>query len=290
METTRELPSPRRLLSRRGFLGLSAAGAAACVADAVLLEPDSLFVTREDVVCPKLPPTLDGLKICLMADFHFRPGDDDALLAKAVARANAEQADLIALPGDFADSDKSVLAPLTRELAKLRATHGVFATMGNHDGWGYGRNTTRKHFEQAGISFLINQNSQLRIRGEHLAVAGTDFVWHGKPDPAKTLKGIHQDMPVLALVHEPDYFDTMAAHRDLTLQLSGHTHGGQCKVPVAGFAPVAVAFGRKYIEGTFSCGVSRLFVTRGIGTTGIRVRFACPPELAVLTLRSGCCG
>lgn len=77
----------------------------------------------------------------------------------------------------------------------------------------------------------------------------------------------------------------MADQRDLLLQVSGHTHGGQCRLPLLGYAPVKVRYGRKYVYGGFSRGDSRLFVTRGIGTTGLRVRFACPPELAVLTLR-----
>ncbi len=117
-------------------------------------------------------------------------------------------------------------------------------------------------------------------------MAGTDFVWRGRPDLARTLKGIPADTPILALVHEPDYFDTMTAHREIMLQLSGHTHGGQCRVPLIGYAPVGVTFGRKYVYGGFSRGESHLFVTSGVGTTGPRIRFACPPELAVLTLRT----
>ena len=265
---------------------LTAAGMAGCFADAAWIEPDRLTITRQDLPCKNLPPALDGLRICLLADFHFRPGQDDELLVEAVARANEEKPDLTALAGDFADTEKSVLTPLLGELKKLKADHGIFAVMGNHDGWNAGRAVTRQHFEKAGISFLINQHSQLRIRGESLAVAGTDFVWSGRPDAARTLKGIAVGTPILALVHEPDYFDTMTAHRDIMLQLSGHTHGGQCRVPFAGYAPVGVRFGRKYVYGGFSHGNSRLFVTRGIGTTGLRVRFACPPELAVLTLRA----
>jgi predicted MPP superfamily phosphohydrolase len=143
----------------------------------------------------------------------------------------------------------------------------------------------RRSFEKAGIPFLINRNSQLRIKGDTLAVAGTDFVWLGKPDPAATLKGVAPGTPVLALVHEPDYFDVISAQRDILLQVSGHTHGGQCRVPLIGYAPAKVDFGRKYIKGAFTRGDSNLFVTSGVGTVGLRVRFACPPELAVLTLR-----
>jgi predicted MPP superfamily phosphohydrolase len=132
---------------------------------------------------------------------------------------------------------------------------------------------------------LINRNSMLRIRGEKFAIAATDHVWLGKPDPSLALRGVSPDVPVLALVHEPDYFDEMSSFRNL-LQISGHTHGGQCRVPFLDFTPAKVRHGRKYIQGPFSRGESRLFVTRGLGTTGLRVRFACPPEVALLTLRA----
>ncbi len=236
--------------------------------------------------CRRLTPGLEGLRIGLLADFHFRPDQDDELVAKVVAETRREKLDVILLAGDFLDSDPAVLAPLLGHLERLSANHGVFAVLGNHDGWNTGRAMMRREFEKAGISFLINRHSLLSIKGESLAIAGTDFVWRGQPDPARTLRGIAADTPVIAMVHEPDYFDVMTAQRDILLQVSGHTHGGQCRVPVVGYAPVTVKYGKKYNYGAFSRGDSNLFVTRGVGTTGPRIRFACPPELAILTLRA----
>jgi len=279
-------PGKHGIVTRRNFLRLMAAGAAGAFADAMWIEPGWLTVTRCDVSCKRLPSGLDGLRIGLLADLHFEPDRDDALIEEAVAYINAEKLDLLLLGGDYVSSSSSVLAPLARILTNAKASHGVFAVMGNHDGWNAGHPLTRRIFEKSGISFLINQNSHLHLRGEKLAVSGTDFVWLGKPDPQATLKGIARDTPVLALVHEPDYFDDMTARRDITLQVSGHTHGGQCRVPVAGYAPAKVKYGEKYIYGHHATGNSNLFVTRGIGTSGLRVRFACPPELAILTLRA----
>lgn len=272
--------------TRRNALRLITAGAAASLINASWIEPGRLSVTRHDRLLKQLPPALDGLRIGLLADFHFRPEQDAELLDKVVAQVRREKLDLIALTGDFISGDPRVLAPLLASLEKMSATHGVFAVMGNHDGWGGNPATIKRQFEKAGISFLINQHSLLAIRGESLAIAGTDFVWLGQPDPERTLKGIASNTPILALVHEPDYFDTMTAHREIMLQLSGHSHGGQCRVPLIGYAPKTVKYGTKYVEGAFSNGSSNLFVTRGVGTTGPRVRFACPPELAVLTLRA----
>ena len=272
---------------RRRALRLLAGGTAAAFTNAFLIEPRLLWVNREDVRCRNLPPGLDGLRVGVLADFHFRPDEDGALVEKVVDRVNRENLDLLALAGDYVTRSGEVLDPLLECLQRVRTRHGVFAVMGNHDGWHCGRDFVRRSFEKAGISFLINRNTQLPINGERLAVAGTDFVWLGKPDPAATLKGIAPATPVLAMVHEPDYFDAMAAQRDILLQVSGHTHGGQCRVPLVGYAPAKVDHGRKYIKGGYARGHSNLFVTSGVGTVGIRVRFACPPELAVLTLRAG---
>jgi hypothetical protein len=275
----------RGLMSRRNALKLLLAGGAGSVGNAFWIEPARLSITREDIRIPRLPAGLDGLKVGLLADLHYKPDQDAPLLAEAVAALNREQPDLIALPGDFIDHDPRVIDPMMEILSKLSARHGVFASMGNHDGWAEAANRLRRGFERAGMPFLVNRHTRLTIGGESLAVAATDHVWQGNPDPAKTLAGIPSSTPVIALVHEPDFFDEMTARRNIQLQLSGHTHGGQCRVPVLGYAPAKVAYGRKYIQGAFERGDSRLFVTRGLGTTGLRVRFACPPEVAVLTLR-----
>lgn len=272
-------------MNRRNALRLITAGIAGSVVDAGWIEPGNLSVTRRDVSCKRLPSALHGMRIGLLADFHYQPDVNEDLMDEVVKMSRRENLDLIALAGDFMDSHPRVLVPLLARLEKLSAAHGVFAVMGNHDGWNCDRAVIRRQFEKAGISFLINEHSLLSVRGESLAVAGTDFVWLGKPDPARTLKSIAADTPVLALVHEPDYFDVMTAHRPIMLQLSGHTHGGQCRVPLIGYAPVKPKYGVKYVCGGFSHGESNLFVTQGIGTTGLRVRFACPPELAILTLR-----
>jgi predicted MPP superfamily phosphohydrolase len=275
-------------INRRKALQLIAAGMAGTAAslwDAFELEPEHLSITRQEIPVKTLPPGLDRLRIGLLSDFHFRPGDDDDLIDRVVARVRQENLDLITLTGDYLSYNPAVVAPLLAHLQNLTASHGIFAVMGNHDGWRGKPSLIRQQFEKAGLSFLINENSRISVRGDSLAIAGTDFVWKGKPDPQRALKGIPQNMPVLALVHEPDYFDTMTVHRDIQLQVSGHTHGGQCRVPVVGYAPRRVAFGRKYLEDYYRDGDSNLFVTRGVGTVGVRARFACPPELAILTLR-----
>jgi len=134
------------------------------------------------------------------------------------------------------------------------------------------------------MEFLINQGTSINVRGEKLYIIGTDSIWSGKVDATACWKG-HSGETVLALVHEPDVFDHLIPTHRVDLQLSGHTHGGQCRVPMIGYAPVKVRYGRKYIYGEYAQGDSRIFVSRGLGTVGHRVRFSCAPEVAILTLR-----
>ena len=126
-------PSPTR--SRRHALKLLLGGGAGCLAHGFWIEPDRPQITRSEIVLPSLPPTLDGLRVGVMADFHFKPGADDALLDQAVASMRDEHPDLVLLPGDFMNDDPAVLAPLVAGLKHLTPPHGVFAAMGNHDGW-----------------------------------------------------------------------------------------------------------------------------------------------------------
>jgi len=232
-----------------------------------------------------LPESLRGLRCGVIGDLHFRPGLDDHVLAKCVEQATAEDLDLIFLVGDYVEGrDTNGIQPMIDLLGKIQSKHGVYAVMGNHDGWSGSVTNVRRPFVQAGIEFLINQNTLIQVNGETLAIAGTDFIWHGQPDLAKTFGGIAPELPVITMVHEPDYFDQVIQARPGVLQLSGHTHGGQCRVPFLSKPPITVKWGKNYVYGEFASADSKLFVTRGLGTTGIRVRFACRPELAVLTL------
>lgn len=217
------LVKPTQRFNRRNILRLMVAGAAGSVANGFWIEPDSLSITRQDVSCKKLPPGLDGLRIGLIADLHYRPVEDAGLLEKVVARIQQEKPDIIALAGDYISADPGVITPMLECLGNMNATQGIFAVMGSHDGWAGNAAVIRRQFEKAGITFLINQHSLLSIRGESLAVAGTDFVWLGRPDPVKTMRGIPKNTPILALVHEPDYFDTMCAARSNLTTLRPHS-------------------------------------------------------------------
>ena len=268
-------------LTRRKFI-YGAMGLAA--GDAFFIEPNFSWTTKTDLTVPHLPTPLTGLKIVHLTDLHYKPDKDENLLATVIEKVNAISPDLIFLTGDFVDHDTSGVQPMLAHLSKLTPKYGIFACMGNHDGWAATGTYFKREFELHGIQFLINQNTKLNILGESLHIAATDFIWDGNPDPITTLKGIPSNAPLITMVHEPDYFDTMLEYNSQHLQLSGHTHGGQCRVPFIGYAPKKVKYGKKYIYGKYEKESSSVFVSRGLGTTGIRVRFSCLPEIALHTL------
>ena len=271
----------KRFFTRRKFLYTAIAGA---FADAFFIEPNISSFTHEVVRVPFLPPSLNHLKIVQLSDFHYKPNKDQGLMESVIKKVNDLEPDLILLTGDYVDGHDPDIDPLLIHLAQLKSKHGIIACMGNHDGWVNDGSVYRKKFEDIGITFLINENIKLTIKDVDLYIAATDFIWKGKPDPVATLKGIPANAPLITLVHEPDYFDTMLELRDHHLQLSGHTHGGQCRVPFINFAPKKVRYGKNYIHGVYKKQDSSVFVSKGVGTTGIRVRFSCLPEIAVLSL------
>lgn len=246
------------------------------------IEPRRLEVTRQTLFTPRLPGSLEGLRVAVLTDIHYHPEWQEQAMRNAIAAANAENPDLIFLPGDFVADDPAVLEALAPLLGELRAKHGVFASIGNHDGWQLGPSRVRQLLEKQGIGFLCNQSTRLNIAGQRLDVVGTDSIWSGFLDPARAFAGTRPET-TLALTHEPDPFEALGERS--ILQVSGHTHGGQCRVPFIGYAPVGVRYGRKYIYGEFQqAGGGCLFVSRGLGTIGMRVRFACVPEVAILEL------
>ncbi len=280
---------PARRFSRRKFLGLSALTGVGSIAGvsayAHLLEPEQLSITEKDIQLPNLPDDLDGIRIAQMTDFHYKP-EDHKVLADAVASINQITPDIIFLTGDYVD-EPSNLAELVSHFEKLHAPYGIYACIGNHDHWKGAPRVLGKALRSVGVRILVNEGTVRRIRDTPVYILATDSIWAGKPDLDKCYAN-HNGEPVIALVHEPDYFDEFTSKYPLDLQLSGHTHGGQCRIPLVDVAPFSVPYGRNYVYGEFPHPTqqnARLFVSRGLGTTAIRVRFACPPELAVLTLR-----
>lgn len=281
------LDKPLFSLTRRQFLklGTSALLGAGLVTGgyASLFEPNMLEITRVTLHQRRLPKAFDGIKIAHFSDLHIGFHTDVKDVQRIVGAINQEQPDLICFTGDMVDSSAEAMSEAVETLSGLKAPLGVLSIVGNHD-----FDNIRELIalqEKAGFTLLRNEHILLERNGRGIAVVGLDDLLLGNPNLNRALKGIPERMYTLLLMHEPDYAD-IAAEYPFDLQLSGHSHGGQIRLPWMG-AVITPPGSKKYISGLYKIGNPGmpLYVNRGIGTTRLPLRFLCKPELTILTLR-----
>jgi predicted MPP superfamily phosphohydrolase len=263
------------------------AGAAGVAAWAGWVEPRRLVVRRDALELPHWPSSLDGLKLGVIADVHAGvPHMGRRAIARAVERLGAEEPDVVLLLGDYLDGSPVFggrLAPevVAAELARLRAPLGTLAVLGNHD-WVRGGHRMWVALERNGITVLENRAVALDARGTRLWIAGLADVRHRRADPEGALADVPSGDPVLVLSHDPDAFPHVPDRASLTL--SGHLHGGQVAIPLLRRPAIPSWYGERYARRHVVEGGRHLYVSSGLGTSGLPVRLLAPPEVAVLTL------
>jgi predicted MPP superfamily phosphohydrolase len=167
-------------------------------------------------------------------------------------------------------------------LASLNAKYGIFAVLGNHDLW-TDAVVVRAGLEREGVPVLVNQGVTLSVGRDNIYLAGLDDAWSGQPDLSAALDGSATDIPVILLAHEPDVADISALDGRVSLQLSGHSHGGQVRLPGVG-APILPYLGQKYEQGVYRVNNMWVYTNRGLGVIPPPVRLNCPPEITEITL------
>lgn len=275
--------------SRRGFLkalgqvvlGSAAAGAVG-YGYSTEIEPDWLSVEQLEIPLKKLRPALEGFKIVHMSDIHLHPYTQLEFVQKAVAKANTLQPDLVVLTGDYVLESADSIFELAPALAGLNPKYGIFTSLGNHDLW-TNAEVVLAGLRQAGLPVLVNDGVALGVGSDLLYLAGLDDGWSGQLDLTAALAKLPQDAPVILLAHEPDLADNFALDGRISLQLSGHSHGGQVRLPGIG-APILPYLGRKYDQGLYRVREMWVYTTRGIGLGPVPTRFNCPPEITEITL------
>jgi predicted MPP superfamily phosphohydrolase len=277
---------PRSVL--RWTLRSSLLGCLLCAVWAFFIEPSRLVIHRQDLVLPRWPRPLAGLRVALLSDLHVgSPHWGIERVRELVVQTNAEHPDLILLAGDFmitgipfgTETPPELIA---QALAELRAPLGVVAVLGNHDAWLAGDPVTRA-FRARGLTLLENELYSVTRAGVPLTIVGLADLLTRPQRVQQTIDDVPAANTVLVLAHEPDVFPQIGARPALTL--AGHTHGGQVNVPFLGRVWVPSQFGERYAAGHVSENGRHLFVTTGVGTSIIPVRFRVPPELVMLTLR-----
>jgi predicted MPP superfamily phosphohydrolase len=264
----------------------AAAVAAALGAWSLWWEPRRLTVRREQLVLPAWPAAHDGLRVGLLSDLHSgMPHAGLDAVGRAAGAMTAERPDLICLLGDFIDRRGMLARPvhpdaLAERLGVLEAPRGVVAVLGNHD-WYAGARRIADALSAVGIPVLEDEAAPA---GDGLWTAGVGDNRIRGANVDRALADVPDGEPVLLLSHDPDVFPRVPARVALTL--SGHTHGGQVGIPYVRRPFVPSIYGERYVQGHVVEDGRHLYVTSGVGTSGVPVRLLRPPEVVILTLRS----
>ena len=239
------------------------------------------IVTDVDIWLRRLPSGHDGLSIIHLTDIHhglYTPLED---VQRAVHIANQLKPDLVALTGDYVTLSPAYIGPVARALGKLRSRLGVFAVLGNHD-FQVDAEAVTKALRSHQIHVLRNSHRPLRNSSGTLWLIGVDDLWWSSDDLPLALESVPSEDARILLCHNPRGIRKAALH-GIDLVLSGHTHGGQVRLPGVNFL-YRSKLGRRFVEGWNRLGETQIYVNRGIGKVVVPVRVSCPPEIARIVL------
>ncbi len=259
------------------------ASAASLLAYTFIIEPRWLEVTRNRIHIRGLPTEMEGLRIALLTDLHAGEGTPLSLIRRACRLALQEKPDLIALTGDLAADDAPGFQTVLAAISDLSAPLGVYAVPGNHD-YEVGIAKWRRGIDsQPGIQDLTNSYATRRIGDSIVCIAGVDDTSRGNPSLALPPPG-ERDL-TLMLAHDPSQAERARRSFDqVDLVVSGHTHGGQIRLPFIGAVRNPTKRDGLYEEGLRRRPWTQVYTSRGVGTVHIPARFLCRPEVALLTL------
>lgn len=278
----------RRKFFRRMLIGGSAVAVVAAT-DAVFIEPKNLVAERVNIKLDRLPEAFSGFRIAQISDIHCGPYMGKAGVERAVELARTFKPDLLVITGDFVShpfgksngpEGARQVEPCAEVLSAIKDFPTV-AILGNHDHWNSAKIVTGA-LRDCGIKVLRNEAFPIERGNSRLWISGIDDVIAGAADLNKTLRDIPPPEANVLLAHEPDFADH-AARFPVDLQLSGHSHGGQVRMPGVG-AIILPEYGEKYSMGLYQIGRLQLYTNRGIGVINPPVRFHCPPEVTFVTL------
>jgi predicted MPP superfamily phosphohydrolase len=254
------------------------------------IEPSLLDIQELQIKHPLIPNSFDGIKMIQFSDTHLGFQYNLHQFNQLVKKINSLKPDIILFTGDLMDEPNQYteINKLMPILKKLQAPLGKYCIFGNHDHGGYGSDIYRNIMETTDFSVLLNDSAPIKLSdGSIIYLLGIDDAMLGNPNLPLTLKNVPKNSFKILLSHAPDLAETASLY-PVQWQLSGHSHGGQIKIPFLG-ALVTPPFGQIYPEGLYSIGEHNplsLYVNRGIGTTRLPFRFMSKPELTVFTLKS----
>jgi uncharacterized protein len=254
-----------------------------------LLEPNIPVVVHQEIKLLRWPSRLDGFTIALLSDFHYDPFFSVHPIRHSIDVVNKLRPDLVVLTGDFVTVPVSgsvaeaaaAAEPCAELLGQLRAPFGLWAVLGNHDVFSDPMRIASA-LGARGIQLLVNRAVPIEKDNARFWLCGVDDVMGGYPDLVATLQHVPSGEASVLLAHEPDYADYVTRY-PIDLQLSGHSHGGQVRLPLV--TPLFLPdLAMKYVWGLFKVDGLTLYTTAGIGTVRVPVRFNCPAEITFIRL------
>jgi predicted MPP superfamily phosphohydrolase len=248
------------------------------------VEPRIILTHEYDVDITTTSATGEEIKVVVLGDFHLGPYNDEYLVENVVRKVNKIKPDLILLVGDYiTNKDRAVLG--FAAFTKLKPPYGIFAVTGNHDYLGDDVEAVVNSLQGYGVHFLRNSGATIKIDGKELYLAGVDDYWFGEMDVTEALINKLPGQPSIFLAHNPDVVKYVPLPLRFGIMVSGHTHGGQIRLPLIGSLvqpptdlPKEYSKGRQEYEGR------QMFITSGLGQVGPRARLFNPPEIAVLNV------
>lgn len=285
-------PGAGEKLSR--WLGRWRRGGIEQYGDAATLDPSFAWASRERfsvnderIWLDALPSQFHGLRIVQISDIHHGLFLPKEWLSEAVRQANRLNPDIIALTGDFVTYSKRMIGPAAELLGRLRARYGVYAVLGNHD-FRVDADAVTQALRNQRIDVLRNRHISLRFGSKCIYLVGVDDYGYGA-DLRRAIRGVPRDAATVLLAHNPRVIH-LASRHNVSLVLSGHTHGGQVNLPLLG-----TVYGRsperlRYKIGWDRMGATQIYVSRGIGTIVLPWRLRCPAEITHLELLQGATG
>ncbi len=253
------------------------------VAKTALDEAGSLVIEEVRITLKRLPANLDGFRLVQLSDTHHSPFTDIEHIQRTVQIANDIAPDAVVLTGDYVSHEREYIAPVAEELGKLRSEFGTYACLGNHDHW-TDADLVTKSFNESGIRMLVNEGFRFEARGQAFWLCGVDDYMVRQTDIRAALKGSFPDEMKLLLAHNPLIL-RIAARHGVDVMFSGHTHGGQIKLKEKENARSSIR--RKLSSGLHKRRDTQIYITRGIGTVVLPVRYQCPPEISLIELKCG---
>jgi hypothetical protein len=257
-----------------------------------LVERNHLVVRRLEIPLARLPEVWDGVTIAQLSDLHYDARWSAGVIQHAIEVVNLLRPDLIALTGDYVTVPVHRLAgqklaqeaePCAQLVRNLEAPLGVFGVLGNHDAESRPNHITET-MRAAGVQVLRNAAFPLERGSARFWIVGLEDALSGTQDLDTALRDVPATEVSVLLVHEPDFAD-VAAQSPVDLQLSGHSHGGQIRLPLLG-PPYLPYMARKYPVGLYSVGNMKLYTNAGLGTIRLPIRLFAPPEITLFTLRA----